>query len=351
METILVPLDGSLVAEQVLSTVRQLASTLNARVHLLRVITDPEAEQARAEASVAQTMSHLITTGSDQEQLSQRFLTEQAAAYLASHLSEFCRSAIPIDYEVLRGDPAATIVAVATHIQATLIAMGTHGYGGLRRWALGSVSDQVVRSATSPVLLVHNAAHLSQSAHSLNRVLVPVDGLEASLQLLPLAQKLAQQANGQVVLITAVHPDCPPLAWLGLQQDASESERLSAATAKLDAIAATLRRECVSVRTIVETGNPGEVISQAAQQHADLVVMAAHYADKLHQQGARSPADILLHTTTLPLLLVPTKPSTSTHTSTAAHRGSRVFGRWRRRHDTPDPAEVCVPSSAKPSAT
>jgi nucleotide-binding universal stress UspA family protein len=46
------------------------------------------------------------------------------------------------------------IVAWAAHTQADLIVMATHGYGGFRRWALGSVADTVLHTTTTPLLLV-----------------------------------------------------------------------------------------------------------------------------------------------------------------------------------------------------
>jgi len=52
------------------------------------------------------------------------------------------------------GHPAEEIVAVAAEQQAMLITMATHGYSGLKRWALGSVADKVLHAATTPLVMV-----------------------------------------------------------------------------------------------------------------------------------------------------------------------------------------------------
>lgn len=325
MNTILVPLDGSTVAEQVLPTVRQLASVLNARVRLLRVVTEREAEQEYTQRFDAQT-TDTPTTSLDRILISRRLVGEQAAAYLAGHLGTFCQDSIPVDYEVRIGDPAAMIVAVAARIQATLIAMGTHGYGGLRRWALGSVSDKVMRSAMSPVVLVRSVAHPSPSEHPLRRVLVSVDGSEASFQALALGHDLARRADAQLVLVTAIHGAYPAVAWLGLRQDASLADRQAAATAKLDAIADTLRHELLSIRTIVAAGDTAEVIALLAKRRpADLIIMAAHSDDKPHRWGVKSVVNDVLHATTAPLLLVPAAPESSADSSVIVRQSSAIL--------------------------
>lgn len=296
MNTILVPLDGSTLAEQVLPTVRQLAVVLDARVRLLRVIDMLD---------VARTP----TVDPAQAQVTQHILQEQAAAYLAAQVSAFRGTSIIVDYEVRVGSPAETIVAVATYETAMLIALATHGYSGLRRWALGSVSDKVAQIATMPVLLVRGAERSPLSERPINRILVPLDGSETAQQALPLALNLAQHADAQVVMVTAVNPSVSSFAWSQQTYDETLHRLQATTTEMLDKLAASLRRESVSIRTVVEVGYPPEVILHAATFHqTDLIVMASHGMSGARRWALGSVADKVLHATTTPLLLVHAVP-------------------------------------------
>ena len=79
---------------------------------------------------------------------------EEALAYLREVQRRLTARAIAADRALPEGEPAATIVAHALERGADLIAMTTHGLGGLGRALLGSVADDVVRQAPCPVLLV-----------------------------------------------------------------------------------------------------------------------------------------------------------------------------------------------------
>ncbi|HEU5099135.1 MAG TPA: universal stress protein, partial [Roseiflexaceae bacterium] len=176
MKTILVPLDGSALAEQILPTVSMLASTLRANVHLLRVIADDQGEQivtemnARAFPSVGP-----LTVQLQREQRAWDFLMQGAESYLAGLATQLREAGIHVQSEVRPGIAAEQIVAVAASVPAALIAMATHGYSGLRRWTLGSVADKVVQAATVPVLVVRGVAE-PRPAPALDRILVPLDG-------------------------------------------------------------------------------------------------------------------------------------------------------------------------------
>ncbi|MBL8797556.1 MAG: universal stress protein [Planctomycetia bacterium] len=71
--------------------------------------------------------------------------------------------AVPVDYQLVEGDPAAEVMRIADEIGADVIVMGTHGRTGLGRLLMGSVAEQVVRKATCPVLTV-KAPHAAPPA-------------------------------------------------------------------------------------------------------------------------------------------------------------------------------------------
>jgi nucleotide-binding universal stress UspA family protein len=138
---ILVPLDGSELAEQVLPHVSQLAGCTGAEVVLLRVPSEPVYDYLVPDPEIAVEMRHDIETA--------------AQVYLDEIAAEFRSMNLAVSTLVVWGAPVQdTIIEVARQIQADLIAMSTHGRSGVARLVIGSVADDVVRHAPVPVLLV-----------------------------------------------------------------------------------------------------------------------------------------------------------------------------------------------------
>jgi nucleotide-binding universal stress UspA family protein len=134
---ILVPLDGSHLAEAVLPAVAYLAKTLSARVTLLHMIEQDAPQEIHGDR-------HLVDV-------------EEAQAYLEGVAAR----ALLVDLVVTRHvhspqiiDVARSIVAHTEEIGADLVVMCSHGRGGLRRWVLGSIAQQVLSLGKTPLLLI-----------------------------------------------------------------------------------------------------------------------------------------------------------------------------------------------------
>lgn len=145
--TLLVPLDGSTVAEQALRPATTLAGLLEAKLLLLSVVRP----------TVIHGMP--LPTGNAGLELE---LTERhqvaAQQYLAAVASRLHESGIRAETQVMFGEhPARAILEVAQQSGATLIALATHGRSGMQRVILGSVADKVVRSTSIPVLVTRPA--------------------------------------------------------------------------------------------------------------------------------------------------------------------------------------------------
>jgi nucleotide-binding universal stress UspA family protein len=138
---ILVPLDGSPVAEQVLDPVAAVAQALDARLVLLRV-------------PIVQASGSLI--GEWHLPLDGAFETtgQTARAYLDRVAEQLQAQGIQVFTAIRTGAVADSIVDYAEANQIDLIAMCTHGRTGLGRWTLGSVADRVLRAGGVPILLV-----------------------------------------------------------------------------------------------------------------------------------------------------------------------------------------------------
>jgi nucleotide-binding universal stress UspA family protein len=122
---ILTPLDGSPTAEEALPIARRIASAISAPIQLVRIapLTDDGIDQPAVERYFKSVIPRMD-------------------------------SGMPISWEVGFGDPACELIARTQ--PRDLVVMATHGEGGLRRWCIGSVAEQMVRRAPAPVLLVRD---------------------------------------------------------------------------------------------------------------------------------------------------------------------------------------------------
>jgi nucleotide-binding universal stress UspA family protein len=138
---ILVPIDLDDPVAHVLDYAVALAGKFDARVHLLHVVPWP---LLGAEVPVGLTTAMREIMNRKQQELDQL-----AAAHIAK---------VPVGSAVLKtGDAPTVITAMAKHLGADLIVMGTHGRRGLSRLVLGSVAESVARTAPCPVLLVRSS--------------------------------------------------------------------------------------------------------------------------------------------------------------------------------------------------
>lgn len=146
---ILVALDGSVEAEQVLAHVEALAEPFKSDVLLLRAVTPPE----RLLAAAAEPGTGLI---GDPEPLleAEEAEEEDAQAYLHDIAARLADQGITTTLETPEADAATAIVERAKEHSIDLIAMTTHGRGGFGRLVYGSTADAVLRHAPCPVLMV-----------------------------------------------------------------------------------------------------------------------------------------------------------------------------------------------------
>jgi nucleotide-binding universal stress UspA family protein/predicted transcriptional regulator len=139
LRRLMVPLDGSPLAEAALAPAVELAAAAGADLALVRV--EPWRTEGVAPLG---TVPEFVR------------LEEEAAAEAQAYLDSVCRrlpGGIEVSPYVLRGRPAETLIDFARHEHIDLIVMTTHGRGGLRRLVLGSTADAVVRAGV-PALLV-----------------------------------------------------------------------------------------------------------------------------------------------------------------------------------------------------
>lgn len=301
MRTILVPLDGSALAEQIIPLVRLYAPLLGAGVHLTRIVPHDAVDTlVSADLPVQAEPGGSLASGWARSPLVQTLFRRHAEHYLETCAAQLRVAGLKVATTIQVGPPAESILELASQPDIAMVAMTTNGYSGLRRWTTGSVARQVVRAAQVPVLIVRCVAPdlLAAPDLRLTRALVALDGSALARQALPLAVELAVQARAELVLLQAVAPTIEYTDVLAIRHEQAATE--------LDDLAAAIRREHgVAVTAVVALNSAAEaIVGEAEQRRAELIVMATQGQGGLRRLVLGSVADRVLHTTPTPLLLV-----------------------------------------------
>ncbi len=304
-QKMLLPLDGSDLAEESLSYAKGIAGRLGLEVVLLHVAAKGMADSAMHRAYLDRVC----------EKLGQA-LAEMPAAAGGRRAT--------VTGEVVTGYPPDEILRCAGEMDIDLILMATHGRSGVSRWVLGSVADKVLRFAAQPVLLVRagmprDAAYDSWFAPKL---LVPLDGSELAELVLPHVGFMAareQGAEADIVLVGICEPlVLPPVTapettvnWAAVGDEylskCHRSTQKYLGRVQQEMAAAGLK---VSVE-VLDDEPAGAIVDYASRSQTNLIIMATHGRSGLGRWAYGSVAQKVLHGASSPILLVrpPSSPS------------------------------------------
>ena len=282
---VLVPLDGSELAEKALSYARALA-TGSSTILLVRATGCYPMEDAPAE-----------------EQLELFKQAELALAETVQRLDMTGLTAIP---HVYGGDPAAAILKVASVHGADLIAMSTHGRGGLGRWAFGSVAERVLHQATCPILLISPYCERSWPEDRGGTVIVAVDGSPFAEQAIDSATQLAKALGATITLVQVVEPPNPELqSGLAVQPESPPLSVVEASAPYLERLISKVESKGATATAEVGFGHPATTIARLAREkQVDAIVMATHGRTGLAHGLMGSVALGVVQRADVPLLLV-----------------------------------------------
>lgn len=144
-KTILVPLDGSSLAEQALAHAQAVARGVGAELVLLQVISLSNIGRVTLDTEVP------IDFPSVEQQLKDR-----GGEYLDSHARSLAEQGLKVRTMVARGGAAATILDILEREKVDLCIMTSHGLSGLSRWVHGSTAQKILDNAPCPVLLIRS---------------------------------------------------------------------------------------------------------------------------------------------------------------------------------------------------
>ena len=217
-------------------------------------------------------------------------------------------SASRVWLEIREGNPAACLTEVAAEFAADIIIAGAHGERPGLQEALGTMAEQLVRTASRPVLL-HAGAGLTSPSH----VLVPVDKSENAGQALRWAGTLSARLGSRVTVIhvvTAGFASSALAAATIVSGVPSFDPRTQGATVEMSdqwlesAVAAGVPRD--RANSEVAFGDPTrEVLSAVERLGVDLIVMGRRGEGKLRRAVLGSVVDGVLRASTCPVLVVP----------------------------------------------
>lgn len=297
-QKILVPLDGSPLAQAILPYVMVVAKGFHSRVilfHVAETALDHEAPEQKTYAD--ETMERI---------------RPMAENYLAGVADELREEGIDVETEVVGGRAAAQIVEHADKEDVDLIALSTHGRSGLARWVMGSGVDKILRACEQPVLLVRprDESAGGEAAGRLSKIIVPLDGSDAAEAALPFAEELAKTLGLEIILIqvigieTTVHfgpaaPDSWPVPTDILQ-------RLDVvASGYLKGLAKQFKDKGLTVQWEVLRGAAGPRIVEFAKETADsLVAMTSHGRSGFRRWVMGSVADEVVRHAGEPVLVM-----------------------------------------------
>jgi nucleotide-binding universal stress UspA family protein len=288
MRRILLPLDGSRLAEAALPVGRALAAAAGATLVLLHVLERNATPQVHGER-------HLTETG-------------EAERYLAHVADDLAAAGLAVERHA-HADPVGDVAAsIAIHADAhaiDLIVLCTHGAGGIRGALWGSIAQQVVQRSACPVLLVRAGAPGGDAPFRPSTIMVSLDGTVAAEAAVAPAAALARDLGAQLRLVVVVPtiPRVPRATFSAAAARMLADVQERQASAYLERVAATVG---VPARTEVRRGNAVAELATDTGEHADgLIVIATHGRAGLQAVWSPAVAARLLRRTRAPILLVP----------------------------------------------
>ena len=314
LRTLVVPLDGSELAERALPYAVRLAETHRGRLILLRAVLAPPP-------------ARLDGAGWEQDR---RDAVDEASNYLGGVAQTIER--VRVETAVRYGRTVESILDTVRHYAADAVVMATHARTGFCHLVSGSVTEAVLATSSVPVFVVRpRPGETPQPSFepAAARLLVPLDGSDFDEPALRTAVQ-ALGAWGEITLVQVVEPpdhverdnNGRPIAYLDQQEEA----RTRQAREYLNAIARDLRHQVppIRVRVDVRVGDAADGIAMAAAAAcSDVIVMATHARTGIRRAVIGSIAGAVLRKSSAPVLLVHPQVPSPAHAGAAQAALSR----------------------------
>ncbi|MFC1987772.1 universal stress protein [Chloroflexota bacterium] len=305
-KNMLVPLDGSELAEVVFTYAKEFAARFDLKVVLLFVSPPRQSEFVPMHRSYIEHAAEIVS--SQTHEVQKRIGIKEGGKVVEAR------------GELVTGYPPEEILRYAEKNDIDLILMATHGRSGIKRWTMGSVADKVLRSSKVPVLLVRAGIpdEIVYDKWPRRTILAPLDGSEMAGLALAHVEALAKQRGTElvdVVLLSVCEPPSLPhysmsevsdipLNWGQYeQQEVARSKHM--AGEYLAGVEKRLKESNISVRSEILVGRANEEIVNFANKNPfNMIVMATHGRAGLSRWVYGSIAEYVLLGVSSPVLLV-----------------------------------------------
>jgi nucleotide-binding universal stress UspA family protein len=308
--SLLVPLDGSEVAECVLPHVEALAA-VNKEIDITFLhVVQPLNMLLADKIYKAQIISDAITGA------------ENYIRGIISGLKHKGKTHV----KVMTGKAADSILEYAESNHIKLIVMSSHGQSGVSRWSYGSVADKVLHESRTPVLRIQADAPRTPFyiAGQKLKVIVPLDGSELAERVLDNVKGLVDYIGTgsiDIVLLRVcelfIKPNAyPPSMSLSWEEYVKFETRVckGICMSYLNEVKKRFKRELINIRSAVPVGNAAdEVIKYVNKEKVDLIIMSTHGRSGISRWAFGSISNKILEGTSAPVIILRSKDKSKTN--------------------------------------
>lgn len=313
---IIVPLDGSPLAERILFFMTRMAQVLGKRITLLRVLEKPE----------------MFACAGPVDPLEWQICRVEAESYLSGMVQRLQEEGLEADYVLHEGDPANTIVDFINTQDVDLILASSHGRSGLTGWNAGSVMQKVLARAHVSAMIIRGYNQLADedAEKPLQKILVPLDGSPRSECALAPAVRLSQFCHAALVLAHVVHRPEMPRRTPPTREDIELADRIVTRNQDegrhyLEFVTAQVPGN-VETHLMVSDDVAASLHDLVRTQDIDLVALCAHgYSGKSRWTYGGITTSFVDYGTTA-LLIVQDMPSTRVDTTDAERAAREIRG-------------------------
>lgn len=304
-DPILVPLDGSQLAECVLPHTVAIARSFDAEITLLRML---EKNQAGVSAQLFDLLNWQINK-------------TKAALYLETIKARLQTSGLQARAMVLEGLVAEGITEYAQNQGMQLIVLSSHGRNGLTQWGISSITQKIILSAQTSLLIVRAHQQYARTGERpenpiYQRILVPLDGSQRAENVLPIITQLAHFHRSQIHLVQIVQTPEMARQLPPVREDIDLSNQVVARNREeagryLEQVKSRSYLDGLAVQThLITSDNAAAALHQLGEQeHIDMVTLSAHGYSGNHQWPYGSMVNNFIMYGKVPLLIVQDLPA------------------------------------------
>lgn len=290
---ILVPLDGSPLAEEALAHALRLTQAFHAQLLLLQVLD---------------VQPSMLEHSPDSPDWRLRRL--QAQRYLEGVAERVRAQGVPVEWHLAEGRAAGQIVAFVRDHHIDLLVLSAYGWGGTSEFPFGGTAQKVMATTEASYALIRPGQRADAGPQAYRRILVPMDGSRRAEWAMSLATSIATDETAEIVLLQVVRaPEMPrhrPLTREETELSAKVVEcNRREASAYLADVHARIGDGCRTRTRLVVAPHVAETVARiASEERAELIVLTAHGAFDQGDTGVGPTCQAVLRSSLSPVLVL-----------------------------------------------